>query len=69
MVKEINALIDAMSKEEKEELASLQISGGTQDFKVENCLDTSISNHLNYFQLPSSSSTEQFYEPTIETLK
>ena len=33
MVKEIHALIDAMNKEEKEELASLQISGGeTQDF-------------------------------------
>ena len=32
-VKEIHALIDTMSKEEKEELASLQISGGeTQDF-------------------------------------
>ena len=32
-VKEIHALIDAMNKEEKEELASLQISGGeTQDF-------------------------------------
>lgn len=32
-VKEIHALIDAMNKEEKEELASLQITGGeTQDF-------------------------------------
>jgi hypothetical protein len=32
-VKEIHALIDAMSKEEKEELATLQISGGeNQDF-------------------------------------
>ena len=33
MVREIHALIDAMSKEEKEELTSLQImGGGAQDF-------------------------------------
>jgi ribosomal protein S6E (S10) len=31
-VKEIHALIEAMNKDEKEELASLQITGGTQDF-------------------------------------
>ena len=31
-VNEIHAFIDALNKEEKEELASLQVSGETQDF-------------------------------------